>query len=392
MSSSNPILIDIGAIDACCTDHALEAIYKALRDEDGRRSDIWAPHDNAWLRDLVEAFSSEGTEKIAALREAILAFCRKHAGKVVSKPFGLGRPRVLAPWTEAHAEAVRRYLESLPPGSLDATDWALAVEYLVHLYLSPDDLIPMSEWLVARSSVLGVAGAFSDHSPAAGAIAGLVAALPSTVAEVVHRFALSDASASILEYAAQHAAEHVVAISDAARSGFKHEILDHMRAYVLGEPVTWKQLEQRLIDRFDSLNRDWRRIAVTEATETANQGVISMMPEGALVRRIEMYYGACAWCKKLDGKVFRVVSPAKREKDGWAEIWPGKTNVGRSASPYKRVGNTLVPRSPDEMWWPASGAQHPHCRGRWEPVHVSTEDLPKSVTQVLDSIYKVTKK
>jgi hypothetical protein len=54
-------------------------------------------------------------------------------------------------------------------------------------------------------------------------------------------------------------------------------------------------------------------------------------------------------------------------------IWPGKNNVGRSASPKKRVGDVLVDREPDEMWQIPAGLAHPHCRGRWVPV---IEDAP----------------
>jgi hypothetical protein len=54
-------------------------------------------------------------------------------------------------------------------------------------------------------------------------------------------------------------------------------------------------------------------------------------------------------------------------------IWAGKSNIGRSASPRKRVGNLLVEREPHEMWWIPAGLAHPHCRGRWLPV---MEDQP----------------
>ncbi len=46
-------------------------------------------------------------------------------------------------------------------------------------------------------------------------------------------------------------------------------------------------------------------------------------------------------------------------------VWPGKNNIGRRASPRKRVVDVLVERDPDEMWWLPAGLAHPHCRGRW---------------------------
>ncbi len=63
--------------------------------------------------------------------------------------------------------------------------------------------------------------------------------------------------------------------------------------------------------------------------------------------------------------MFKVVSPAKEDKDGWSEVWVGKTNAGRSAAPRKRVGDELVERTESELWWPAAGTQHPNCRGTW---------------------------
>ena len=61
------------------------------------------------------------------------------------------------------------------------------------------------------------------------------------------------------------------------------------------------------------------------------------------------------------------MDPAKERKDWDNEIWVGKSNVGRSASPRKRVGDAFVEREPEEMWTIPAGLAHPHCRGRWVP-------------------------
>jgi hypothetical protein len=127
-------------------------------------------------------------------------------------------------------------------------------------------------------------------------------------------------------------------------------------------------LQTELHDRFAILNRDWRRIAVTESGEAANQGYISSLEPGSQVKRVERYRGACPFCRRIDGTIATVVSPDKPDKDGETEIWAGKDNVGRSASPRKRVGDKLVPRTPEELWWLPAGLAHPNCRGRWVPV------------------------
>ena len=120
-----------------------------------------------------------------------------------------------------------------------------------------------------------------------------------------------------------------------------------------------------MFDRFGEMNRDWRRIAITEAGENANQGLIASLPEGARVRRVEQYANACPFCRKIDGRVMTVVPDSSPEKDGDTMVWPGKTNIGRSAAPRKKTPEGLVDRLPSEMWWIAAGTQHPHCRGRW---------------------------
>jgi len=381
-----PLLLDVSAVPQCCTDEALEGLFKALRDEDGRRDDAWLPHADPWLSELVEIYTQKGLGRLQALREALLRWLRDKDGATPSGVVKPSRPALFAPWTQQHAEDVRRYLEALPPGALDASDLALLVEYLVRRYLPLEELAGEAEWLVTKAVATGVLRAHSAQAPEAAAVAAVLPMLPSVVDELVRSWRLSDAAQQVLSYAREQAAGAVVGLTEAARAGIRQEVLQHMRARVLGEPLTWQSLQARLLERFDALNRDWRRIAVTEATEAAGQGVIAALPPGALVRRIEMYHGACEWCRRLDGKVMRVVSPDKEDKDGWSEVWPGKTNVGRSRSPHKRVGDALVPRSPDELWWPAAGAQHPHCRGRWEPVKVPQSKPSPAVAELLQKL------
>ena len=381
-----PLLLDVSRVPECCTDDALEGLYKALRDEDGRRRDVWEPHDDVWLTALVEQFSASGLDKLQALKAAVLRELKRLAKGKGGGADKSARPSSLAPWTSDHLERVRAYLEGLPPGALDAEDWALLVEYLVRRYLPLEELAGEAEWLVTKAVATGVLRAHSAQAPEAAAVAAVLPMLPSVVDELVRSWRLSDAAQQVLRYAREQAVGAVVGLTEAARAGIRQEVLQHMRARVLGEPLTWQSLQARLFERFDALNRDWRRIAVTEATEAAGQGVIAALPPGALVRRIEMYHGACEWCRRLDGKVMRVVSPDKEDKDGWSEVWPGKTNVGRSRSPHKRVGDALVPRGPDELWWPAAGAQHPHCRGRWEPVKVPQSKPAPAVAELLQKL------
>ncbi len=117
---------------------------------------------------------------------------------------------------------------------------------------------------------------------------------------------------------------------------------------------------------------------MTETGECLVMGMVAAQTPGTKVKRHEAYKGACSWCKSIDGKVFTVVSEDAPAKDGETEIWVGKTNVGRSASPRMRQGGHLVERPSAEMWWPAAGLQHPHCRGGWLPL---PSEKPPNVSQ-----------
>jgi len=172
---------------------------------------------------------------------------------------------------------------------------------------------------------------------------------------------------AVVELAAQRAADLVTNLSDQARHQMRQIVLRQVERTITGD-TSGPSMQTQLVDVFADMNRDWRRIAVTEATEALGQGFVAAQAVGTKLRRVEQYRNVCAWCASIDGRIVTVVDPAAKEKDGDTEVWVGKTNVGRSSAPRKRVGNTLVEREPAERWWIAAGAQHPHCRGRWLPV------------------------
>jgi hypothetical protein len=186
---------------------------------------------------------------------------------------------------------------------------------------------------------------------------------------------LAKMNATIIDYGRARCAESIVSLTNFMRSRIKGVILNHQELVILGggSPIAGPSLQSKLFDEFATLNRDWRRIAITEPGEMANQGFVSSMVAGSRLKRIEQYSGACPFCRKWDGKVFEVVPPTKKNKNWDTEIWTGKSNVGRSASPYKRVGGQLIKRLDAEMWKPSSGLFHPHCRGRWVKVGQGAE-------------------
>jgi hypothetical protein len=151
-------------------------------------------------------------------------------------------------------------------------------------------------------------------------------------------------------------------------------VTSHLEQAALGgSPVGGSSLQTKLADEFATLNRDWRRIAITEAGEAQLQGYVASLKPGTRIKRVERYQNACSFCRGIDGKIATVVAADSPDKNPDTMVWPGKNNIGRSASPRKRVGDVLVPREPNEMWWLPAGLAHPHCRGRWVP---TIEDLP----------------
>jgi hypothetical protein len=362
------LLIDIGA---CCEHHtndALEHLHKAIGE--GEPDDIWLPHPSPLLRRLVELFTQRGLMRIKGFIDELQAWQdgeRHRAGNRPARPDG-----AMERWTPGELKLVKLYLETLPPDEFTLDDHMMVVDYLSQRYLSPSDLRTEAEWLAVRSSLMGRVQANMERAATLAEADKLLAALPSTIEETAARFGLSAVQRAVMEFGRARAAENVTSMSWAERHRVKRIVMRHQEARALGD-TSGPSLQSDLLDAMGEMNRDWRRIAVTEATENQGQGYVASMKAGTKLRRVEQYRNACPWCRKIDGAIVEVVDPDELDKDGMTKVWVGKTNVGRSASPRKRAGGTLLDREPDEMYHIAAGAQHPHCRGSWVPV---IEDRP----------------
>lgn len=357
---SRPLLLDISCL---CEEHSnevLDHIYKAIGEEppDG---DLWAEHPNPMIRRIVELFTQRGLDRIAGLRDEFARWLRgeQHAPSPLAPS---ARPaEAMRRWDATELGIVRLYLQNLPREAFTLEDWMILVDYLVQRYLPESDLRSEADWLATRSSIMGRVQAAMERQPTAAEADRILAELlaPDSVA-------MTDEQRAVIDYGRAHTAEYVTSVADGLRHKLRNLIVDYQQAKFLGDKAaTSEALETQLLDAFGKANRDWRRIAVTEATELANQGFIASLPPGTRVRRVEKYRGACAFCRSIDGKVFDVVRPDATDKDGQTQVWAGKTNRGRSAAPRRREGAALVPREEGEKLWPAAGAQHPNCRGSW---------------------------
>lgn len=353
-----PLFIDVYALSDYATNEALELMHKA--EMDGSDS-IWKPHESPLLQRMVELFTQRGLTRLEHVKQQIIEWEAGAHYRDGSKP--IPRPGMMERWGKDELGLVRIYLESLFPGDWTLDDHMLAVEFVIQRYLPQDELRTEAEWLATKSSLMGKVQANMDQAATLSQADKLLAALPSTVAAATEAFAMSAAQKTALDYGAARCAENVRALTDDVRHKLRQTIMQHTEEAALG--VTGESLQTRLFDQFSTLNRDWRRIAVTEAGECQMQGFIAAQKPGAKVKRVEQYANACHHCRKIDGVVMEVVSPDHPHKDWNTQVWQGKTNVGRSASPRKRIGNVLVEREPDERWTVAAGVQHPNCRGRW---------------------------
>jgi hypothetical protein len=364
------LLIDVGDVpDAVCT-HCIDLMAKAMSEDpagDGRS--IWTPHDNPWLAAHVEDVTARMALLLNALRDAFAAVL---SGDPL---LPLLRKSESAPWLRWDAtafERVRARLEGKAPARYTLDDWMDLVDYLIHTYL-PDGVIQSeAEYLTVRASLIGkIQDAMeSGRGPANRAdIPYIVDLLPMRFGLIPDKI-LTPVELATIHFAKSRAAIDIGDLSDRARSAMRTMIIEHVQAQMLGmQQGRYTALRSRLFDAYGQLNRDFRRIAVTEAGECANQGFIAAQKHGTYVRRVEAYRGVCDFCASINGKVFEVVSPATAATaDGQTQVWVGKSNVGRSAATRKKTGLTMVDRADSEKLWPAAGVQHPNCRGSWVAV------------------------
>lgn len=369
------LFLDIYPLSEHVSNDAIEYIFKAAS-AGGGGDGIWKPHESPLIRKLIELFTKRGLDRLQHVQEQLLAWQDGTFYRDAEKP--VTPPDMMERWSKAELALVKLYLETLFPGSWTLDDHMMAVEYVVQRYLPADELKTEAEWLAAKAGMMGKVQASLEGQAVANltgkAIDAVLTALPSTVGTATSQFNLPALQKAALDFARVRTAENVQALTDGVRHRMKSTIVQHLQERYTATPgVPGRSLQTKLADQFATLNRDWRRIAVTEAGEAQTQGYIAALKPGTKVKRVERYATACGFCKKIHGVVATVVAPDHPDKDPDTMVWVGKNNIGRSASPMKRVGGALVPRTPEEMWWLPAGLVHPHCRGRWVP---TIEDEP----------------
>jgi len=380
---TKPVLFDIGPLSCSCTDHVLEEMHKALIDPPGSEG-VWKPHHDLYVRDHIEDVTQWGLKILVDIQSDMLSIIEgspvKNDENLLGKALGWTR------YTEKEFEAIQRLLEDKGPENYSVDDWMMVVDLIVHRYLPSDVVRTEAEYIAMRSVMLGKIQASTERKKLKNKeILALAGGLPESAANIASISKLSLREQSVFDISKARSALYITELGDSTRRRIKQIVINHHQNILNDDPDSslWN-LESNLLDEFGVLNRDWRRIALTEVAENTNQGFIASLEEGTVVQRVEAYDGACSFCRKINGSKYTVVDAARTDKRGETEVWVGKTNVDRSSSPRKRVGDELIDRSPSELWWPAAGVQHPHCRGTWRVIHQASSDVDPEFAKWID--------
>lgn len=334
-----------------CADHALEELHKALADAP---ESLWTPHHDPFIRDHIERVTARGG--------ALLAEIQVELGSWLAK----GSPLHKAGYrNEAAVDEAEQRLKGKAPEEYSLEDWLAYIDVLLSRYL-PDDVIRReAEYLAVRSVLAGLLQA-AESRVKTGEVALISGMLPETYERAAGLGMIpGQVTDAVLRFAQANAAEMLSGVTNTLKHGVKMAVIDHAKRRALGDgKATVASLQSDLLDTFGAANRDWRRVAITECSRNANEGLISVLAPGTKVKRVEVYGTACGFCRSINGRVFTVVGP-EAEHDGETQVWVGKTNQGRSSSPRKQSLIGLIERLPEELWWVTAGPIHPNCRGTW---------------------------
>jgi|GEM_PF-2121398 len=236
-------------------------------------------------------------------------------------------------------------------------------------------------WLV-RAYALGRLLSKTDLSGTAFKIPS-IHSLPETVAEAAKEYSLSIEETLALKAAIEEGASLISNTSIDTIQLVRDTLTENIKRGGSAKDLI-KALREKIKDDTGELNRDWQRVAITEANSAFNNGYLSMMREGDYVVGFSLP-DACESCLELiSGQVFKVrsepapdyanMNPLEYEK--WADVWEnyvwaGKNNFGRSSSKRARIDkkkgnskNNLREKHHHEHSMPAL-PNHPSCRCRW---------------------------
>lgn len=243
--------------------------------------------------------------------------------------------------------------------------------------------IPEAQLWLIRAYIFGRFTAEADKTLAIIPKVVLPADIPQELAEIGRRYNLTESELRAVAFVHNKAAINLTNTTQDTIRAVRRAITDSIQKR---EGV--RGAEQRLKDMVftdaGELNRDWKRVVISETNQAFQDGYIGKQGDGDYVIGISMP-DACPTCMELiNNRVYRVSkNPPRdysnlqgddyyREAAKWEKtIWEGKTNIGRSGAKRKRInpfeGNSstnLRDRHHHEQSMPTI-PMHPSCRCRW---------------------------
>lgn len=264
---------------------------------------------------------------------------------------------------------LERKLATTEPGTLSLPEYLDVLDCWLWKYLPPAVSTAHAHRQAMQQYLAGWARQVETPKSADQARA-IVEALPTTVGEASPQYPLTSLDRARIQVAQASAARYVQRLTAQTRAALQDVIINAERRRIAHahDRYDLRPLEQQLRDSFGDLNRDWRRIAVTETAINANDAYLSRFQPGAQVKWL-IHPGACVYCESQKNKVFTVVAPDHPRKDPYTMVWVGKfaENVGRALAKRKRLeSGELTDRSLDELVVPVIPA-HPGCRCLYVP-------------------------
>ncbi len=314
---------------------------------------------------------------------------------------------------------LREYLRTNPDIDLDNKEYLTEFEvrsiddYVKNYFFSR---IPEAKTWYMRAYIIG---RFLAESDTAGTVVSIspLAAMPEFVQTAAKTYGLTLQEAKMLESALNTTGMHITNTTQ----GTVQEVQSAISEALIrreGSPGAVRRLNEMLTSDIGELNRNWKRVAITETNKLFNDGYISQIADGDYVIGISMP-DACGHClTDINHKIYEVTSTpppdytdldgeerGKAENDWEMKVWAGKNNVGRTASRRSRIdkrgGNNaenLREKHHHEKSMP-SCPYHPFCRCRFlqfnpkfqwidedNNVRLSFEDPEKHQTWVKEHI------
>ena len=292
---------------------------------------MWGPHPDA-----LHAWVEEG------IYQAGLRFLREFTGAIL----GRKNPTISkadTPKPPGWGEVMKLFESQAPPEEQMAT-WSSLVETFAKTLLPGHTVAEKAAVWALQSNLLHVIGE-------------RVKAVTTPGAWDLYAHTLPPAGKEVLHWTKIRGAQFITNMKDSAKKEVLAALVENRLA-----GGNHHEFSKTLLERMGKLNRDWRRIAITETAMAVSSGQLATVADSGEWEAIWVAGPqACPFCKKMNHRTFQIVRADHPKLDGDKQVWPGKHNVGRSPSLHRKDGTT---RTKDELWYPCQPA-HPNCACVW---------------------------